>query len=72
MLARSSVLSQAVEGEGRLLRISSRRRAWIEGLMARRCVAHVNAEEVVSCLGKGVSFDFDSCSFSFLFGVDLR
>jgi hypothetical protein len=38
------------EGEGRLARISKRRRVWIDGCFERRYVPHVKAEDVVSWL----------------------
>ena len=41
---------EVVDGEGRLLRISSRRRVWTSGCLARRYEPHVKAEEVVSWL----------------------
>ena len=46
---------EVVDGEGRLLRISSRRRVWISGCLARRYDPHVNAEEVVSWLDISIS-----------------
>ena len=50
MVATSRDGSDRADGEGRLARISSLRRVWISGWVARRCVPHVNDEDVVSCL----------------------
>lgn len=48
MVAISISGSNLVDGVGRLLLISSRRRSWISGCLARRYDPQVRAEEVVS------------------------
>lgn len=50
MLARSMPGSDAADGDGRFVRISSRRRDWMSGCLARRWVAQVKADDVVSWL----------------------
>jgi hypothetical protein len=46
----SNLGSERAFGDGIAEWSSVRRRVWISGCVARRCVAHVSAEEVVSCL----------------------
>jgi len=49
-VAMSNLGSERAFGDGMAVWSSVRRRVWIWGLVARRCVAHVSAEDVVSCL----------------------
>lgn len=48
-ISASSLLNaESTDGNGRLLHISSRRRDWTSGYLARTWAAQVKAEEVVS------------------------